>query len=171
MSTRHTALTALFVLIACDIPSAPRTRDLRVPGFNADVSGTVIKGNVVFDTDASAENTCNGDVVTLTGKAHQVFTEIDTGDSIYVKVHSNFDDVKGFGVPSGARYHLNNAQMERDVVAVVPEFSMDGTIHVTSELISEGSEPNLILDFTQVFRVESTGATVTDVKYMLKCTG
>ena len=171
MSSRHTALTALLLLIACETPAAPRARDLRLSGLNADVNIGRTKGNVVFDTDASAENTCNGDIVTLKGKGHQVFTTIDTGDSIYITVHTNFDGITGYGVPSGARYHLNNTQTERDVVAVVPEFTMDGSIRVSSELISEGSEPNLILDYTQVYRIDQTGVTVTDVKYSLECHG
>jgi len=170
MSSRRTALTALLFLVACDSPAAPHARSLHVPGLNADLGVVRTKGNVVFESDAFAENTCNGDVVTLQGKSHQVFTSLDTGDTIFVTVHSNFADVKGYGVPSGARYHLNNAQTERDVVVEFPAFTMDGSVHVKAELISEGAQPNLILDFTQVFRID-TGFTITDVKYKLECTG
>src|SRR4051812_35468938 len=137
MSSRQIALSALLLLIACENPAAPRAKTLYVRGVNADVGGVRTKSNVVFETDASAENTCNGDIVTLQGKGHQVFTTTDTGDSIYITVHSNYDDLKGYGLPSGARYHLNNAQTERDVIAVIPEFTMDGSFHVTAELISE----------------------------------
>ena len=167
MSRRHTAVTTLLLLIACESPSAPRARDFRAPALSADVVRT--RGNVVFDTDASFE-ACNGDVVTLQGKAHQSFTEID-GDTIYLAIHTNFDDLKGYGVPSGTRYHANNTQRERDAIAVIPEFSMEGTVHVSTELISEGSAPNLILDFTEVYRIDISGATVTDVKYLLRCPG
>lgn len=175
MSSRYAALTALLFVMACDSPAAPRARDLRIPGLSRDAGTVLIKGNVVFDTDASFQNTCNGDFVTLQGKAHQVFTEIETGtetaDTIHVKVHTNFADLKGYGIPSGARYHANNTQMERDVVAMGSEFTMDGKLQWSTELISEGSEPNLILDVTEVFRIDDGGVTTTDVKYSLKCTG
>lgn len=88
MSSRVTALAALLLLIACDTPAAPQARRLRAAALNADVGVVRTKGNIVFETDASAENTCNGDIVTLEGKAHQVFTETDTGDSIYITVHT-----------------------------------------------------------------------------------
>lgn len=169
MSRRHAALTAVFFLIACDSPAAPRARELRVSGLNADVVKT--RGNVVFDTDGSLENTCNGDVVTLIGKAHQVFTEINSGDTIHVFVHTNFDGVKGYGVPSGARYHVNNAETERAVVTMGTEFTFDDAIHMSLELISEGSEPNLIWDLTEVISIHDNGVTVTDVRNSLRCQG
>jgi hypothetical protein len=172
MSSRRAALTAVLLLIACDNPAAPRARDLRLPGRNADLDEVRTKGNVVFETDASLDNTCNGDVVTLQGKGHQVFSELDTGDTIYITVHTNFDDLKGYGVPSGARYHLNNTQTERDVVAVIPAFTFDASVRVSLELVSEGSEPNLIWDFTQAVRIDESGnVTITDVKNSLECRG
>ena len=173
MSSRRAAVTALLLLIACESPAAPRPRDLRVPGRNADLAVVRTKSNVVFETDASMDNGCNGDVVTLQGKAHQVFTVLDAGDSLYITVHTNFDDLKGYGVPSGARYHLNNAETERDVVGVIPTFTFDATIHFSLELVSEGSEPNLIWDLTEITRIDDNGSTetVTDVKNSLSCRG
>ena len=168
----RTAVAALLLLIACDNPAAPHARSLRVPGLNADVVRT--RGNVVFETDGSLVNTCNGDVVTLVGKAHQVFTEIDAGDSIYISIHTNFDDVKGYGVPSGVRYHVNNAESEKAFVTEgsLP-FTFNDTIHMSLELVSEGSEPNLIWDLTEITRIDDNGATVTvtDLKYSLRCQG
>jgi len=172
MSRRRIAVTALLLLISCDNPAAPRARALRVPGLNADVVRT--KGNVVFSTDGSLDNTCNGDVVTLVGKAHQVFTEIDSGDSIYISIHTNLADVKGYGVPSGARYHVNNAESENVVVTEgsLP-FTFNDVIHLSLELVSEGSEPNLIWDLTEITRIDDNGATVTitDLKNSLRCQG
>jgi len=172
MSRRPIAVAALLLLISCDNPVTPRARSLRVAGLNADVVRT--RGNVVFSTDGSFDNTCNGDVVTLVGKAHQVFTEIDSGDSIYISVHTNFADVKGYGVPSGARYHFNNAESEKVIVTErsLP-FTFDDVIHMSLELVSEGSEPNLIWDLTEVTRIDDNGetVTVTDVKNSLSCRG
>jgi len=176
MWTRSTALTALLVLIACDIPAAPRARSLRVPGLSRDAGTVLIKGNVVYDAGGTSfDNTCNGDVVTLQGKAHQVFTEIETGtdiaDTLHVTVHTNFDDLKGYGVPSGARYHANNTQMERDIVVVGPEFTFDVKLQWSTELISEGGDPNLILNAVQVTRLDDSGVTVTEIRYSLECRG
>jgi len=163
------ALLPALVLIACDSPAAPAARKLRIPEYRADVGVVRTKTNVVFDIDASAENTCNGDVVTLEGKGHQVFTTIDTGDSIFVTVHSNLADVKGYGVPSGARYHLNNTQTERVVVVQGAEFTFEDTFQLNSELVSEGSEPNLILRLTQTVSIVDNEVTVTITKYSLEC--
>ena len=172
MSRRRIAVAALLLGISCDNPAAPHARALRAPGLNADVVRT--RGNVVFSADGSLDNTCNGDVVTLVGKAHQVFTEIDSGDSIYISVHTNFADIKGYGVPSGARYHMNNAESENVVVTErsLP-FTFDDEIHMSLELVSEGSEPNLIWDLTEITRIDDNGATVTvtDVKNSLRCRG
>jgi hypothetical protein len=167
---RFASLSAI-VLIACDSPAAPAARNLRIPDYRAEAEVVRTKTNVIFDVDASAENTCNGDVVTLEGKSHQVFTTIDTGDSIFVTVHSNFADLKGFGVPSGAEYHLNNAQTERAIVVEFPEFTFEDTFKLNSELVSEGSEPNLILHLTQTVTIVDNEVTVTVTKYSLECRG
>jgi hypothetical protein len=164
-------LLAALVSIACDSPVAPAGRNLRVPDYRADIGVVRTKTNVVYDIDASAENTCNGDLVTLQGKSHQVFTTIDTGDSIFVTVHSNFADVKGYGVPSGARYHLNVAQMERVIVVESPEFTFEDTFQLNSELVSEGNEPNLILRLTQTVSIVDNEVTVIITKYSLECRG
>ena len=172
MSRRRIAVAALLLLISCDNPAAPRARALRVPGLNADVVRT--RGNVVFSTDGSLENTCNGDVVTLAGKIHQVFTEIDSGDSIYISLHTNFADVTGYGVPSGARYHVNNTESEKVIVTErsLP-FTFNDVIHLSLELVSEGSEPNLRWDLTEITRIDDNGATltITDLKNSLRCGG
>jgi hypothetical protein len=172
MSRRRIAVAALLFLISCDNPAAPHARALRAPGLNADVVRT--KGSVVFSTDGSLDNTCNGDVVTLVGKVHQVFTEIDSGDSIYISLHTNFADVKGYGVPSGARYHVNNAESEKVIVTEgsLP-FTFNDVIHMSLELVSEGSEPNLIWDLTEITRIDDNGetVTVTDLKNSLRCRG
>ena len=52
-----------------------------------------------------------------------------------------------------------------------PKFTFDDTAQWSTELISEGSEPNLLLHVTEVTRIDNTGVTVTDVKYSLKCEG
>lgn len=168
--SRFAPLTAL-VLIACDSPVAPAARQLRIPEYRADVGVERTKTNVVFDTDASAENTCNGDHVTLEGKGHQVFTLIDTGDSIFITAHVNFADLKGYGVPSGARYHVNNSQTERVVVTQGSEFTFEDAVWVNNEVVSEGSEPNLMLHFTEIVSIADNEVTVTIVKYSLECRG
>ena len=167
--SRLALLTAL-VLIGCDSPAAPAAGKLRVPEFRADVGVVRTKGNVVYDVDASLENTCNGDFVTLQGKAHQVFTTIEEGDSIFFTVHSNYADLKGYGVPSGARYHFNNTQTERVVVVTNP-FTFEDNIRINDGLVSEGSEPNLILRLTQTVTIADNEVTVTITKYSLECRG
>jgi hypothetical protein len=165
------ALFPALVLIACDNPEAPVSRQLRIPEPRADADVVRTKANVVFDTDVSFENTCNGDVVTLSGKGHQVFTTIYSGDSIFITVHTNYADVKGYGVPSGARYHANNTQTERAVVVNLPEFIFEDTLQINTELVSDGSEPNLIMHFTVVVSIIDNEVTVTNPKYSVECRG
>ena len=168
-SSRFALLTAL-VLTGCDSPAAPAARKPRVPDYRADIGVIRTKANVVYDVDASVENTCNGDFVTLKGKAHQVFTTIEDGDSIFVTVHSNYADLKGYGVPSGTRYHFNNTQTERAVVVNNP-FTFEDTIRINDGLVSEGSEPNLILRLTQTVTIIDNEVTVTITRYSLECRG
>ena len=170
MPVSRFALLLALASIACDSPVTPTARHLRIPEYRADVGIVRTKTNVVFDTDASFENSCNGDVVTLQGKDHQVFTLIDTGDSIFVTVHFNVADLKGYGIPSGARYHANNTQTERAVVAQDP-FTFEDTFRVDVELVSEGSEPNLIMRLTQTVSIIDNEVTITTRKSSLECRG
>jgi hypothetical protein len=115
-SHRRFAVFTVLVSIACESPAAPAARELWIPEYRTDVGVVRTKTNVVFDTDASAENTCNG-------------------------------DVQG------------------------PEFTFEDTVQVNNELVSEGSEPNLILHFTQVVSIVDNEVTVTNPKYSLECRG
>ena len=90
-----------------------------------------------------------------------MFSETVAGDSIFIWVHTNVADVKGYGVPSGALYHANDAETERAIVTEgSSEFTFNDTIHMSLELVSEGSGPNLIWDLTEVRRIDDNGATV-----------
>jgi hypothetical protein len=170
-SNRCFAVLPLLGLIACDSPSAPTARELRAPAHRADAGVVKTKSNAVFDTDASAQNTCNGDFVTLEGKGHQVFTTIDDGGTLYITVHFNYADVKGYGFPSGARYHLNATQKEKAIVVQFPEFIFEDNIQLNSELVSEGSEPNLILHLTETVSIVNNEVTVISTRYSLECRG
>jgi hypothetical protein len=163
------ALLFALAFVACDSPMSPAARTLRAPEFRGDFVTT--KTNVFFDTDASFDNTCNGDVVNLQGKLHQVFTTINYGDSLSITVHSNYADMKGFGVPSGARYVLNVTQTERAFVVEHPDFIFEDTVRVTLEEVSKGSEPNLILHYTQVVSIVNNEFTVSTPKFSSECRG
>ena len=171
MSISRFAPLAAVVLIACDNTAAPPSRQFRIPEPRADVDVVRTKANVVFDTDASAENTCNGDFVTLQGKGHQVFTTVASGDTLFITVHSNYADLKGFGVPSGTLYHFNNTQTERAVVVQGTEFTFVDTIRVDDELVSDGSEPNLIMRLTETVSIIDNQLTVSIAKFSLECRG
>ena len=171
MSISRFAPLAALVLLACDNPAAPPSRQFRIPEPHADVGVVRTKTNVVFDTDASFENTCNGDVVTLRGKGHQVFTTIASGDTLFITVHSNYAELKGFGIPSGTRYHVNNTETERAIVVQFPDFTFEDTFQLHTELVSEGNEPNLIMRLTQTVSIVDNEVTVTITKYSLECRG
>jgi hypothetical protein len=165
------ALSTALVLVACDNAVAPVAMKLRIPEYRANVDAVRTKTNVVFDTDASFENTCNGDVVTLQGKGHQVFTTIASGDTLFITVHSNYAELKGYGIPSGIRYHVNNTETERAIVVQFPDFTFEDTFQLRTELVSEGNEPNLIMRLTQTVSIVDNQLTVTTTKYSLECRG
>ena len=171
MPSSRLALLAALVLIACDSPAGPEARKLQIPQYRADAGVVRTKTNVVFDTDASAQNTCNGDLVTLEGKGHQVFTTIDDNGTLYISVHFNYSDVKGYGVPSGARYHLNVTQSEKAIVVQFPDFIFEDAIQINSEVVSDGSEPNLIFHVTQTVSIVDNEVTITSTRYSLECRG
>lgn len=52
-------------------------------------------------------------------------------------------------------------------------FTFNDVIHMSLELVSEGSEPNLIWDLTEITRIDDNGetVTVTDLKNSLRCRG
>jgi len=79
--------------------------------------------------------------------------------------------VKGYGVPSGALYHANNTQTERGIVVNLPEFIFEDTLQINTELVSDGSEPNLIMHFTIVVSIVDNEVTVTNPKYSFECRG
>jgi hypothetical protein len=169
---RRFALLPGVVLLACGNPAGPAPRQLPAPTYRADVADDRTKGNVMVDGDLSAENTCNGDHVTMQGKSHQVFTVITRGDSLFVTVHSNIADAQGYGEPSGTRYNLKASQMERAMVVESPAiFIFQDTVRVNEEVVSQGSEPNLILRFTQIVSIVDNVGTVTQPKFSLECRG
>lgn len=169
---RRFALLPGLVLLACDSPAGLATRQLSAPTIRADVADDRSKGNVMVDGDLSAENTCNGDHVTMQGKSHQVFTIITRGDSLFITVHSNIADAQGYGEPSGTRYNLKASQMERGfVVENQTTFIFEDTVRVNEQVVSQGSEPNLILRFTNTVSIVENGGSVTQPRFSLECRG
>jgi hypothetical protein len=172
MFTTRLAVLSALLLIACDNPVTPATRELHVPGYRADADADRIKTNTFFESDLSAENTCNGDLVTLYGKNHEVFTSSRVGDSLFIDIHFNLADAKGYGVPSGARYILNASQRERALdVETGTEFTFIDELLLNSEVVSLGSEPNLILHLTQTLSIIDNELTVVMTRYSLECRG
>ena len=67
---------------------------------------------------------------------------------------------------------MNNAESEKAVITEgsLP-FTSNDVIHMSLELVSEGSEPNLIWDLTEITRIDDNGVTVTDLKNSVRCAG
>jgi len=169
MSRPYLVVLAAFALAACDRPTAPVPRALK-PGASVSFSkANTTKTNDWFDVSGFAVNDCNNDIVTLSGRAHEVFTVTDNGTSLDFKVHINYDDLKGVGDPSGAQYHLNAAENVKEID--FSDFTYAGRIVLNEELVSQGSEPNLIIHITEYYSWDGTTFTVTDRRFSIECRG
>jgi len=164
------ALAAL-AFAGCDrsLPTAPT--GLKVPTSLAADKGTTTKINEVFDVSGFSFNNCNGDVVAVAGKLHEVFTVTDNGTSLDFKVHVNYDDLKGVGVPSGAEYHLNAAEQQRERDYLFPNLAFSGRVIFNEELVSQGGEPNVIIHITEYYSFDGTNFTFTEPRFSVECRG
>src|SRR5437867_2597581 len=54
-------------------------------------------------------NPCNGETVTLSGTIHSQTRVTINANTTHVGIHQNFNDVKGVGLTTGAKYVLNAA--------------------------------------------------------------
>jgi len=146
-------------LVACEraVDVTSPTRAARAASFTK--AGTT-KTNDKIDINQTFDNTCNGDVITVTGTAHETITISDSR----LLVHVNFDDLTGVGVPSGAQYHLNAGAHEHDFTL---NTTNDQDEVINEELIGQGdSNNNLDIHITET--IHSDG-TVTFKRMTMDC--
>ena len=115
-------------------------------------------------------NSCNGDVVLLTGMMHvqnHYFTDND--GSSHLESHVNYQDVKGVGAPSGSTYTATNTV---DTTVNSNQAQTEQTFVQEFNLISQGPEPNLKMHVTYHVTINANGQTTTTVNNTRTvCTG
>jgi hypothetical protein len=171
MFRRYFLFVAGLAMAACERPTAPTPTVTRSGSLVSSSRGNTTKFNDVFDISTPTDNSCNGDILFVSGKAHEVFTIIDNGASSDLRIHLNFDDLKGVGVPSGARYHLNVTEKVNDHYIFVPDFTFQGTAQFNQEVVSEGNAPNLIYHVTQQYSYDGTTFTLINTRFSIECRG
>jgi hypothetical protein len=170
MSRRIVVVAALFAITACEHPTAPTTllsANLKL----ASAAGT--KTNEWLDISGNQPNTCNGEDTFLSGRVHFVLTESTNGNITTIKLHENFDDLKGVGLTTGDRYHLNAAIKVRvdQTIEATPPFPFTGEEHLTAELVSNGPGDNLKLFAIFTVTFDGTTSTVEIKKLRIECHG
>ncbi|MFL5561717.1 MAG: hypothetical protein ACJ79K_09610 [Gemmatimonadaceae bacterium] len=171
MFRRYFLILTAVGIAACERPTAP-TPPVTTSGSPVSLSaGNTAKFNDVYYISTVTDNPCNGDIVFVSGKMHEVFTITENDFTFDLTIHVNFDALQGVGVPSGARYHLNGTEKLNQQGFFVPDFAFQRTAQFDQEVVSEGNAPNLIYHITQQFSVDETTTTVTDTKVSIKCRG
>ena len=123
---------------------------------------TTTTTNEEVPVSSSVVNTCNGDVVAFQGTLHVTNTlTTDSGGGFHMKTHSNFQDVSGVGAPSGVNYRIGTTNNETTNDNDTPQFEM--TVIQTVKVISQGSTPNLFLQFVLHVTVNANGQTTSTV--------
>ena len=106
-------------------------------------------------------NTCNGDVVLLSGLMHvqnHYYTD-NTGGS-HLESHINYQDVTGVGAPSGSTYTATDTV---DTTVNTNQLQSEQTFVQEFNLISHGSAPNFKLRVTFHVTINANGQTTTTV--------
>ena len=127
--------------------------------------------SVVTDTPISAQvftNSCNGDMVTLSGTAHQemVFSTNPNGMT-HFSMNSTVH-MTGAGTPSGASYVANDpSHMETNTRGVAQEQFIATTMHLISQT---AGVPNMIVRGTLHVVIGSDNSVKVEMsKFQSKC--
>ena len=114
----------------------------------------------------TAENQCTvpPDTVALSGTIHVAVFQDQNQD----RIHTNWQDVAGVGVPSGALYQANEATRLYTVQRRSGAFTT--VLQDERELVSQGEPENFILREYIEITVDENGVTVT-TRGESRCTG
>lgn len=168
MSRRIVVVAALFAMTACERPTAPTTPLSANPKLT---SAAATKTNEWVAISGNQPNTCNGEDTFLSGRVHVVMTQSTNGDVTTLKIHENFDDLKGVGLTTGDTYHLNAAIKVDETLDAAPPFPFSEDELLTAELVSDGPGDNLKILIIETFSFDGTDFTTTIKKVMIECHG
>ena len=90
---------------------------------------------------SSIVNPCNGEVVNLSGSAHEVDRVTFNGTTIHIGTHFDAGGVSGVGATTGAKYSVNDTFDVSFNLAAGANESVGEDFH----LIGQGGVPNFVL--------------------------
>lgn len=158
---RHAlALLAVGALAACDAP-AVQSPHLRAP---AAPSRTTVSNQQAWVPETfTLFNPCNGDLVATSGTVH---ASLMTDPSGVLTVHENGTDLSGTAA-DGTSYQF--VRISRAEIRTNP---LDELYTAEYRVVSQGRDPNFLLDFTAHIYVDAQGAFHVDfVKTSASCVG
>lgn len=129
--------------------------------------------NVLNETvplSGSVSNTCNGDTVSLSGTEHLVVNEtFDSNGGAHASISINAH-LTGTGTPSGDSYVGNlNASFNENANS---GGTITGTEPISFEIISQGSDPNLIIKALFHITINPDGTVTSYIDtYTADCRG
>jgi hypothetical protein len=160
--SRFCGAAALIVLFAVLAGSAG---GLAATGNSfCDIETSAVCAEVVVQK--TAENTCTvpPDTVTLTGTIHVAVFQ----DENQARIHTNWQDVAGVGVPSGALYQANEATRLYEIQH--PSGAFTFVLQDERELLSQGELQNFVLREYMEITVDENGVTIK-TRGEPRCTG
>ena len=157
---RHAlVLLAAGALAACDAP-AVQSPLLRAPPAPL---RTTVSNQETWMPESFTVYNCNADVVNVSGTVH---VSLMTDPSGVLSVHENGTDLSGTAA-DGTSYQF--VRVSRAEVQTNP---LDEMYTAEYRVISQGSDPNFLLDFTAHIYVDAQGAFHVDfVKLSSQCVG
>jgi hypothetical protein len=150
------AVPLALAFVACDkMPTSPQQLSPRGPSLAVIVnewSGTI---------PLSTTNTCNGDVVSGTGKIHIVVSQTtDANGGLHYNTQVQVTNIKLTGSPSGASYVGNETQMFSLNLLGLGGNETEAT---RFKLIGQGQTPNAIVDALFHVTVNANGDVTSSI--------
>ena len=122
--------------------------------------------------DFPAANLCNGDVVELQGTLHLVAQGdfVEDAPRQHVHTHLNSQKLTGIGVPSGARYNVNN--ISNSIFNARIDGANVTTLELMMNVVSLGSGENFQIQTVFHVTINANGETTAQFQnFHVHCKG
>lgn len=165
MFRRVLVLVAAGALVACDTPTvqSPQMRAPQMRAPQAPSRTTVPNQEAWIPEHFTIFNPCNSDLVPVTGTLH---VSMMTDPSGVTSIHANGTNLTGVA-PDGTSYEFIRVSR-----AEVQSNPLDEMYTAEYRVVSLGSEPNFLLDFTAHIYEDAQGGFHADfLKLSARCVG
>lgn len=117
--------------------------------------------NMFVPLNATVNNACTGEPVTLTGELHVLASIQETGNGLRISMHTQPVGATGTGSVSGATYHATG--ITRQFIFLDGPPPQDRTFVNNFYIIGEGSAPNFMVHTTIHLTVDADNNVTTNV--------